>query len=235
MEGNTVSLTLWALNAVCYPPYVAACARTCSDRRRSAADASAGPPGKYPSGRTWCPHRWRGPLQQQQKRKGKKIVKINFTSHTFKADLEELQFLSFFLVFFSFGFFIIFYFYVWQFQVRLLMAPCAHILAKKSCELWQVLPVVSDCLHWDFAYADGSWKFYSQFWEREKTLETRSCECLFWQQKAAAAANHMLGKVCIITFYVLHWGIYYNWYILVLCYVSSNFKCALKVFMLGWG
>lgn len=134
IKGNTVSLILWPLNAVWYPPYVAACVRTCSDTRRSAADASAGPPGKYPSGRTWCPHRWRGPLQQQQKRKGKKIVKINFTSHTFKADLGELQFLSFF------GFFIIFYFYVWQFQVRLLMAPCAHILAKKSCELWQVLP-----------------------------------------------------------------------------------------------
>lgn len=110
MKGNTVSLTLWALNAVCYPPYVAACARTCSDRRRSAADASAGPPGKYPSGRTWCPHRWRGPLQQQQKRKGEKIVKINFTSHTFKADLGELQFLSFFLMFFFFRFFIIFLF-----------------------------------------------------------------------------------------------------------------------------
>lgn len=200
IKGNTVSLILWPLNAVCYPPYAAACVHTCSDTRRSAADASAGPPGKYPSGRTWCPHRWRGPLQQQQKRKGKKIVKINFTSHTFKADLGQLQFLSFF------GFFIIFYLYVWQFQVRLLMAPCAHILAKKSCELWQVLPAVSDCLHWDFAYADGSWKFYSQFWERQTTLETRSCEYLFWQWKAAPA-NHMLGKVCIITFYLYNWSI----------------------------
>lgn len=104
IKGNTVSLILWPLNAVCYPPYVAACVRTCSDTRRSAADASAGPPGKYPSGRTWCPHRWRGPLQQQQKRKGKKIVKIYFTSHTFKADLGELQFLSFFRVFYYFLF-----------------------------------------------------------------------------------------------------------------------------------
>lgn len=179
IKGNTVSLILWPLNAVCYPPYVAACVRTCSDTRRSAADASAGPPGKYPSGRTWCPHRWRGPLQQQQKRKGKKIVKINFTSHTFKADLGELQFLSFFRVFYYFLFLCL------AISGSPFNGPLRAYPGQKI--MWTLagvaLPAVSDCLHWDFAYADGSWKFYSQFWERQTTLETRSCECLFWQQQ----------------------------------------------------
>lgn len=132
-------------------------------------------------------------VTQRKRERERENREINFTSHTFKADLGELQFLSFFLLHIA----CVFFFRVFRFIILFLCLAISGSPFNGPLRIswpkimWTLAGVASRPLATvssrDFATADGSWNFIP-------ALETAECVKGAWDKavRLVLTANHRL-------------------------------------------